>query len=583
MIRWDQNGDHIIVERPEQLALHVLPSVYRQSRFASFSRQLNIYGFMRKVNLRNVDPAIDDPDASTWSHATLNRNSPPDVVANFKRRVPPRLPKPRRKTESELPIPTSGLNQRSSMGITGVPLAPPTGSAGSGASQDALNAAINANRARSNRGGFTGSPTYPPLNPPTTTPWGAPNTGGYLRQALPPLTVPSDPPPHQPHSAHGMYNQHHHHAQHGHSLHSLTPQDENPPSGGPGASYGSSPSSYPYTSAVGSYAPTHQYSVTPSDTSTSSWGFPSISSSTSSHSSLSSLLNPSSGASSYSHRSTMQPGYQSSAPPPFSAQSPVSLSPDSRPNTGYSVASNYDNSRPGSSHHHIQQHGLPPHLQRPLTPSQSGVGSGRPSPKAAYAPTSLGTPGSSGAPNTNNSNTGPGGSSSLSIRRARRHSQAMSPYPSPYDSDGRPMTAPGSPSSISRGASRSTSNLVHQTSSGDNYGYAPAQAEFAYSAGHNNNNNSGAGGSDSPSGSVDATMASGGWLPSTSTGHATGASHESSVSATNTPPMMEQTYPETDIHRFSPQFGIQQLGGGDGGEASLGDSGLTKRAAIVGV
>ena len=42
MIRWDPAGDHIIVERPEQLALHVLPSVYRQSRFASFSRQLNV-------------------------------------------------------------------------------------------------------------------------------------------------------------------------------------------------------------------------------------------------------------------------------------------------------------------------------------------------------------------------------------------------------------------------------------------------------------------------------------------------------------------------------------------------------------
>lgn len=27
---------------------------------------IQIYGFMRKVNLRNVDPAIDDPDASTW-------------------------------------------------------------------------------------------------------------------------------------------------------------------------------------------------------------------------------------------------------------------------------------------------------------------------------------------------------------------------------------------------------------------------------------------------------------------------------------------------------------------------------------
>ncbi|TFY58930.1 hypothetical protein EVJ58_g6101 [Rhodofomes roseus] len=103
MIRWDPAGEHIIVERPEQLALHVLPSVYRQSRFASFSRQLNIYGFMRKVNLRNVDPAIDDPDASTWSHPTLNRHSPPEVVANFKRRVPPRLPKPR-KRDNELVV-----------------------------------------------------------------------------------------------------------------------------------------------------------------------------------------------------------------------------------------------------------------------------------------------------------------------------------------------------------------------------------------------------------------------------------------------------------------------------------------------
>lgn len=45
MIRWDAAGEHIIVERPEQLALHVLPSVYRQSRFASFSRQLNVRCF----------------------------------------------------------------------------------------------------------------------------------------------------------------------------------------------------------------------------------------------------------------------------------------------------------------------------------------------------------------------------------------------------------------------------------------------------------------------------------------------------------------------------------------------------------
>jgi hypothetical protein len=32
----------IIIERPEELAEKVLPLVYRQSRFASFSRQLNV-------------------------------------------------------------------------------------------------------------------------------------------------------------------------------------------------------------------------------------------------------------------------------------------------------------------------------------------------------------------------------------------------------------------------------------------------------------------------------------------------------------------------------------------------------------
>jgi hypothetical protein len=54
MIRWDPQGEHIIVEKPEQLAIHVLPSVYRQSRFASFSRQLNVR-LIATVNPRIVD------------------------------------------------------------------------------------------------------------------------------------------------------------------------------------------------------------------------------------------------------------------------------------------------------------------------------------------------------------------------------------------------------------------------------------------------------------------------------------------------------------------------------------------------
>jgi hypothetical protein len=30
---------------------------------------------MRKVNLRNVDPAIDDPDASTWCESVVTFGS----------------------------------------------------------------------------------------------------------------------------------------------------------------------------------------------------------------------------------------------------------------------------------------------------------------------------------------------------------------------------------------------------------------------------------------------------------------------------------------------------------------------------
>ncbi|KAI0290220.1 hypothetical protein BC826DRAFT_1176945 [Russula brevipes] len=179
MIRWDPAGEHIIVERPEQLALHVLPSIYRQSRFASFSRQLNIYGFMRKVNLRNVDPAIDDPDASTWFHPTLNRHSPPEVVANFKRRVPPRLPKPRKRPDAE----------------QNPAIPPPRSASGLGG------------RAR----GFSAPGSYQPLpQAGPTSQWG--NT---YNRALPPLTVPSDPPL----SHGGMYPS-------SHALHPVSPADD---------------------------------------------------------------------------------------------------------------------------------------------------------------------------------------------------------------------------------------------------------------------------------------------------------------------------------------------------------------------
>ncbi|KAH8113367.1 HSF-type DNA-binding-domain-containing protein [Phellopilus nigrolimitatus] len=514
MIRWDPAGDHIIVERPEQLALHVLPSVYRQSRFASFSRQLNIYGFMRKVNLRNVDPAIDDPDASTWSHPTLNRHSPPEVVANFKRRVPPRLPKPRKRQEPEMQqIPPP----RSAIGMGPVPLSVPSslGSPGS--------------KGRSR--GFSAPGSFTPLSQGGAAGWGQ----SYPRNALPPLTVPSDPP--MTHSS--MYG-----------LHPLSPAEEHSQStaGFSPASYGSAGMQYGYTDS-------------------NSWGMSPSSAGSSSQQgtgSLSSLLNPS--GNQYS-RGSLQTSY----PSPFSSvplqnnHSASSLSPDSRPTTGYSVSSmsslpydteststsmSHDYSRPGSGHHR------PMSPSRPHSSHKSSLGGG------------LGGGISSGY---SSSNTSYGiGVSGSAVRRQRRHSQAMSPYPNSPAAHGmhhsqRPSSSP-QPAPLTPGAGDHHASQAHggisrirsmvqlpavdttpQTSA---YTFSPG-GDFAYSAGGASN------GQGSPPlhasqgtghlSSVDAMDWNRSVRPSTSASSLSAASHASSSQA-NTPPI-DNGYAGEDINR----------------------------------
>ncbi|KAJ7228822.1 HSF-type DNA-binding-domain-containing protein [Mycena pura] len=468
MIRWDPQGEHIVVERPEQLALHVLPHVYRQSRFASFSRQLNIYGFMRKVNLRNVDPAIDDPDASTWSHPTLNRHSPPEVVANFKRRVPPRLPKPRKRDIQDSPsIPPP----RSAIGMGPVPLTVPSSVGPS------VHKPGHIGRAR----GFSAPGAFPPIVQ------GSSGWNGYSRAALPPLTVPSDPP----HISHG--NMYHHSP---HPLHPLTPSDESPTS--------------PAFNSMSPYSSSSQY---PYSAEQSQWS--SHNASFSSHNgSLSSLLNPSNGG--YSRPA---PTINTSYPSPFSSMpmehSASSMSPDSRPNTGYSMSSvssvpyQDEYSRPSSSHH------------RPLSPSRPQ------SSKSSYSNSSVGI-----------------------LRRPRRHSQVMSPYPSPYEhappEHQRPSTSPQPIDEQHPNLPRVRSMI--QLPSVDPYNFNAGQAEFAYSA------VPGAVGSTASIDSMNDNWTTRSGRPSTAASSISAASHTSSSQA-NTPPVQEGFHGETDINRFSPDFG----------------------------
>lgn len=407
---------------------------------------------MRKVNLRNVDPAIDDPDASTWSHPTLNRHSPPEVVANFKRRVPPRLPKPRKRDLQEqqqiIPPPRSAIP---GLGTSNLPLS---------VQSSGMNGSKISNHVGRSRG-FSAPGSFTPLSGSTPGGWSS-NT--YPRSALPPLTVPSEP-----------------HHNYGH--HSLSPSDESPTS-----------SAYHYPSRA---EPLLHHTYNYPDSPGSQW-YPNGSASSSHNGSLSSLLNPSSNGSGtvYTQHSRPTPTINtavhssSSYNSPFSSvplhasehpHSASSLSPDghSRPATGYSAS--YDDyessSRPHSSHRQI----CPPSSPRPSSSSRS--------------------------PYHSNSH------SSMIIRRHRRHSQVMSPYPSPYEHGGgssssgsltehqRPSSSPqpdmhhghhnthnghGHYSTHNHGMSslprvRSMMQLSSDTSSSSPYAYSNAHDQFAYS------------------------------------------------------------------------------------------------------
>jgi hypothetical protein len=248
------------------------------------------------------------------------------------------------------------------------------------------------------------------------------------------------------------------------------------------------------------------------------WSFSPVSSgSSSSHSgSLTSLLNPPSNGTTYPPtRPTINTSYPSSLSSVSMQHSASSLSPDSRPATGYSVSSmsslpyddnHYSNdySRPNSGHH------------RPITPTSSRP----PSSKSSYA------------------------HSTLSVRRQRRHSQAVNPYPT-YEQhmDNRPSSSP-QPGNGEDGLHRSRSMIQLPTVDTYNH-YGSSQPDFAYSAGPLPN--VGAGGAGTP---LDQTMDE--WnsrsvRPSTSASSLSAASQTSSSQA-HTPPVTDN-FEDTSVHR----------------------------------
>ena len=295
--------------------------------------------------------------------------------------------------------------------------------------------------------GFSAPGSFTPLNQPGAAGWGT----SYPRSTLPPLNVPSDPPSL---SAHGSMYSHS-----SHTLHPVTPTEDTQ------STFGSMSYSSSGREAMMLPSPSSQYQYADQQ---SNWSFSPTSASTAhSSGSLSSLLNPSSNnmGSGYSNTTRPQPAainttYTSSSYPQMSRShhSAGPVSPDSRPTSGYSASSMsslptpyedasshhfaHDYSRPGSGHH------------RPMSPSSS-----RPPSSKSYQ-----------------------NGGSLSIRRERRHSQAMSPYPSPYSEhpSQRPSTSPHPAEDHTGAGIPRVRSMIQLPSVADSYNFNPAQADFAY-------------------------------------------------------------------------------------------------------
>lgn len=62
---WSEDGETFVVKNPEEFAKQVIPNYFDHSKFSSFSRQLNFYGF-KKVPMKTVRTSEYDKESSKY-------------------------------------------------------------------------------------------------------------------------------------------------------------------------------------------------------------------------------------------------------------------------------------------------------------------------------------------------------------------------------------------------------------------------------------------------------------------------------------------------------------------------------------